>query len=108
MRERRALAQADELGVRAESARAAAEDRSPTANSLTAVPTASTSPANSIPRILRFGRSSPAKARQKNGFAARMWQSVRVTVVAWTLTRTSLSAGTGRSTSSIRSTSGPP
>ena len=33
--------------------------------------------------------------RQMNGRAARMWQSVRVTVVAWTRTRTSSSLGTG-------------
>ena len=67
---------------------------SPTSNSLTAAPTAATSPASSMPRILRFGRRIPAKKRQMNGRAARIAQSVRVTVVAWTLTRTSSSAGT--------------
>ncbi len=44
--------------------------------------------------------------RQMNGLALRMWQSVCVTVVAWTRTRISSSCGTGRSTSSIRSTFG--
>ena len=46
--------------------------------------------------------------RQRNGFAARMWQSVWLTVVARTLTRTSSSSGAGRSTSSTRRTSGGP
>ena len=42
-----------------------------TANSVTAEPTASTSPANSIPGIRLLGRRSPEKARLKNGFALR-------------------------------------
>ena len=37
--------------------------------------------------------------RQKTGFAARRWQSVWLTVVAWTRTSSSSSFGTGRSTS---------
>ena len=75
---------------------------------VTAEPTSSTTPANSMPRIRRLGRRKPIMKRQKNGFAARMWQSVRLTVVAWTRTSTSSSFGTGRSTSSTRSTSGGP
>src|SRR5215211_2816567 len=43
-----------------------------------------------------------------NGFALRQPQSDRLTVVAWILTRTWSSFGTGRSTSSIRRTSGGP
>jgi len=82
--------------------------RSPTAKSVTAEPTASTSPASSRPRILRFGRRSPSMKRQMNGLARRMWQSVWLTVVARIRTRTSSSLGTGRSTSSMRSTSGGP
>ncbi len=73
---------------------------SPTSNSVTAAPTASTSPASSMPRILRFGRRRPVKKRAKNGWAPRRRSRVRVTVVACTLTRTSSSFGTGRSTSS--------
>jgi hypothetical protein len=46
--------------------------------------------------------------RQKIGRARRMWQSVCVTVVAWMRTSTSSAYGAGRSTSSIRSTSGGP
>ena len=56
--------------------------RSPTLNSVTAGPTAATSPASSMPAILRFGRARPVKARAKNGCPARTPQSVRVTVVA--------------------------
>src|SRR3990172_9560954 len=81
---------------------------SPTSNSLTAAPTASTSPASSMPRILRFGRRRPVKKRLRNISALRNPVSVRLTVVAWILTRTSSSLGTGRSTSSSRRTSGGP
>ena len=35
--------------------------RSPTANSVTMEPTASTSPANSMPSVLHFGRRTPVK-----------------------------------------------
>ena len=45
---------------------------------MTAAPTASTSPANSMPRIRRFGRRRPVKKRLMNGFALRSPQSVRV------------------------------
>ena len=44
--------------------------RSPTSNSVTAAPTASTSPASSCPRIVRFGRRSPDWNRQMNGSPA--------------------------------------
>ena len=44
----------------------------------------------------------------KNGFAARVPQSVRFTVVAWTATRNSLGPTTGAGTSLIRTTSGGP
>jgi hypothetical protein len=56
--------------------------RSPTANCVTAEPISSTTPANSRPRTRRLGRSHPSMKRQMNGLAERMWQSVRVTVVA--------------------------
>src|ERR1700730_10727045 len=88
---------------------------SPTTNSLTAAPTASTSPANSVPRIRCLGRRMPETRRLMNEMArplrrlaSRVAVSNRLTVVAWTLTRTSSSAGTGRWTSSSRSTSGGP
>src|SRR2546423_6958962 len=88
---------------------------SPTANSRTAAPTASTSPANSVPRTRCFGRRRPKtrrlikeRARPLRRFVSRVAKSNRLTVVAWTLTRTSSSLGTGRSTSSSRRTSGGP
>ena len=56
----------------------------------------------------RLGRRRPANSRHMNGSAARRWQSVRLTVVAWILMRTSSSLGAGRSTSSSRRTSGGP
>src|SRR5262245_10251723 len=82
--------------------------RSPGANSVTAPPTASTTPASSMPTTRRFGRRSPVKAREKNGLAPRKPQSVRVTVDAWTRTRTSSELGTGGSSSSMCRTSGGP
>jgi hypothetical protein len=81
---------------------------SPTANVVTAGPASATTPANSLPRIVRFGRRSPAKSRMNQGDGARKPQSVRFTVVACTSTSTSSSAGSGRSMSAIRKTSGPP
>ena len=75
---------------------------------VTAAPTASTSPANSSPRIFRFGRWSPVKKRERKTSALRNPQSVLVTVEAWILTRTSSAPGAGRSTSSTRRTSGGP
>jgi hypothetical protein len=82
--------------------------RSPTRKAVTARPTASTSPANSDPRTVTRGRGSPVRARTKKGLPDRNPQSVRFTVVAWTLTRTSLSLTAGFSTSAIRTTSGGP
>src|SRR3984893_15051582 len=86
-----------------------------TAKSLTAAPTASTVPANYVPRFRCRGlrmtetrRLRHAVARPVRRLASRVSGSNRLTVVAWTLTRTSSSAGTGRSTSSSRRTSGGP
>jgi hypothetical protein len=88
---------------------------SPTANSLTAAPAASTTPASSLPRIGCFGRRMPeierlrsATARPLRRLASRVPQSARVTATAWILTRISSSLGTGRGTSSSRRTSGAP
>ena len=81
---------------------------SPASNSVTAEPTASTTPASSLPRIGRLGRRRPVKTREKNGCAARQPQSDRFTVVARTRISISSSFGTGFSTSASRSTSGGP
>src|SRR5580704_16100380 len=81
---------------------------SPTVNWVTAAPVASTVPASSVPRILHFGRRRPLTRRLMNGSPARIPQSVRLTVVARTLTRTSSGLGTGLATSSSRRTSGGP
>ena len=56
--------------------------RSPTANDVTLLPIASTSPANSFPSTVAFGLTSPLKNRTMNGLPARKPQSVRFTVVA--------------------------
>ena len=48
---------------------------SPTSNSVTAAPVATTTPATSIPMIRRLGRQRPVKKRVKNGSAARKPQS---------------------------------
>ena len=45
--------------------------RSPASNLETAAPTASTSPANSVPGILYLGRRRPVKYRERNGFPLR-------------------------------------
>ena len=82
--------------------------RSPTRKEVTPGPTASISPANSFPRTVTRGLLSPAKNLTMKGLAARSPQSVRFTVVACTLTRTSLSLAAGFSTSAIRTTSGGP
>src|ERR1039458_668337 len=82
--------------------------QSPVLNSVTAAPASATSPANSVPRIRRFGRRSPVTNRAAKGVPPRSPVSVLLTVVAWTLTRTSSSLGTGCATSSRRSTSGGP
>ena len=55
---------------------------SPTAKDVTPLPTASTTPANSHPRTVAFGLSSPLKSRTMNGLPDRNPQSVRFTVVA--------------------------
>jgi hypothetical protein len=82
--------------------------RSPTSKDVTPPPTASTSPANSFPRTVTRGLLSPVKNLLMKGLAARKPLSVRFTVVAWTLTSTSLSLAVGFSTSAIRTTSGGP
>src|ERR1019366_8511915 len=82
--------------------------RSPVLNSVTATPASATSPASSVPRTRRFGRRSPVTNRAAKGVPPRSPVSVLLTVVAWTLTRTSSSLGTGCATSSRRSTSGGP
>jgi len=56
--------------------------RSPTSKDVTPLPTASTSPANSFPRTVTLGRTSPVKNLVMKGLAARQPQSVRFTVVA--------------------------
>src|SRR5262245_38996236 len=81
---------------------------SPGVNSVTAGPVVSISPATSVPRIFHLGRGKPLMNRLKNGWPRRTPVSVRFTVVARTLIRTSLSLGTGRWTSSSRRTSGGP
>ena len=55
---------------------------SPTENAVTALPTASTTPAYSFPRTIARGLMSPVNSLMKNGLAARHAQSVRFTVVA--------------------------
>jgi hypothetical protein len=45
--------------------------RSPTAKDVTPAPTASTSPAYSVPRIVRRGRTRPTENRTRNGVAVR-------------------------------------
>ena len=82
--------------------------RSPTANSLTARPdpldlTRELDAGNPC-----FGRRRPVTKRLMKNSALRSPVSVRVTVVARTLTSTSSSPGTGRSSVSIRRTSGGP
>jgi hypothetical protein len=81
---------------------------SPTANSVTAGPAASTTPASSLPRIRCRGRRSPVTRRAARGVPARVSVSDRLTAVARILIRISSALGTGRGTSSIRSTSGGP
>ena len=83
--------------------------RRPRWSSVTAAPTSSTRPANSVPRLVRRGRRMPVNTRVKRYSALRTpMASPRVTVEACTRTSTSSSPGTGRSTSPIRSTSGGP
>ncbi len=82
--------------------------RSPISRAVTSRPTPSISPANSHPRIVAFGLVRPLKNRTIHGCAARKPQSVRFTVAACTLTSTSFGAAFGRSTFTIRTTSGGP
>jgi poly(3-hydroxybutyrate) depolymerase len=81
---------------------------SPTVNSVTAGPAASTTPASSVPRIRCRGRRRPVTRRAAGGVPARVSVSDRLTVVARILIRTWSGPGTGRSTSTSRSTSGGP
>ena len=82
--------------------RSAAEKR------ITLGPIDSTTPANSVPRIVARGRTGPVSVRMKNGFPARIPQSVRFTVVAYTRTNTSPGPTIGVGTSVIWTTSGRP
>ena len=82
--------------------------RSPGANPVTSAPTASTTPANSVPSTGFLGRSQPVKNRAIHGVALRSPQSVRFTVVECTRTRTSPGPGTGRGISARCRTSGGP
>jgi hypothetical protein len=82
---------------------------SPSRNLVTAWPTDSTLPANSTPSMLIFvGLQRPLRNLMRNGSAFLSLQSAAQTVAAWIRTRTSLSLGTGFSTSSIWRTSGGP
>jgi hypothetical protein len=56
--------------------------RSPACKDVTSPPSASTSPANSFPKILALGLTSPLKSLATKGLADRKPQSVRLTVVA--------------------------
>jgi len=81
---------------------------SPTVNEMTPGPTAATTPANSVPRTVTFGRMKPLNARTMNGLADRKPQSVRLTVATCTRTSTSVSPMAGWATSAICATSGGP
>ena len=78
---------------------------SPGANAQTLVPTASTSPASSLPRMIARGRRRPLNGLATSGSPRRKPQSVRFTVVARTRISTSSYAGTGLGRSSRRRTS---
>jgi hypothetical protein len=80
---------------------------SPTANPVTPGPTASTQPAMSEPNVRNAGVRSPPM-RAYIGDPRRHSQSLRLTDVAATRTRTCPAAGDGTGTSSTRNTSGPP
>lgn len=56
--------------------------RWPSSKDVTPLPTASTTPANSVPRTVARGLMSPVASLMKKGLAARVAQSVRFTVVA--------------------------
>ncbi len=87
--------------------------RSPGVKEVTPSPRASTSPANSWPRMRRRGRTTPNASRMGSQIHAgnskrRISQSALEAVVAWTRTSTSPAFGRGVSTSSSLRTSGPP
>src|ERR687891_426511 len=77
---------------------------SPGRRSVTFVPTASTTPATSVPRTGVRGRRSPDLSRTMYGTPVTVIQSGVFTLVACTRIRTSSSPTDGRSTSSTRST----
>ena len=81
---------------------------SPVLNCLTSLPIASISPANSCPGIFFFFTPNILIGRTIKGWSLRSITSPLVTVAACTLISTSLSLGTGLSTSLISRTSGGP
>src|SRR5437773_3700679 len=81
---------------------------SPARNRVTLPPTDSMVPANSAPRMCLLGFHSPFMNLTRNGSAFLSRQSAAQTVVAWMRTKTSLSFGTGVSTSATWTTSGGP
>src|SRR5918994_5453411 len=78
---------------------------SPGWRSVTYLPTASTTPAMSVPRTGAAGRQSPDFSRVTYGTPATVTQSGVFTLLARTRIRTSSSPTAGRSTSPILSTS---
>ncbi|GAA3845058.1 hypothetical protein GCM10022243_09170 [Saccharothrix violaceirubra] len=80
---------------------------SPGANRVTDDPAESTTPATSRPGVRgpRRGRRRPRITRPHTGSPRRMVHSADVTVVAWTLIRTSSARGTGRGASTTSTTS---
>src|ERR671922_1668671 len=74
--------------------------RSPTANRVTPTPSSSTTPATSQPTVKGGDPSMPP--------LERVFQSTGLTPAAANFTRTSVGAGSGRSTVTSSSTSGPP
>ena len=77
---------------------------SPGTRSVTRPPTASTTPATSLPRTARFGRRSPEARRPMYGTPVTVAQSGVLTLVARTRTRTSPAPTGGTGISSSRST----
>jgi hypothetical protein len=77
---------------------------SPGARSLTRPPTASTTPATSLPRTGRFGRRSPELTRPMYGTPVTVAQSGALTLVARIRIRTSSAPTGGTGISSSRST----
>src|SRR5215211_423865 len=81
---------------------------SPGLNCVTFLPTTSTCPAISDPRISFLGFRSPELRRIRKGSALRRWRSAAFADTAYTLTNNSLSLGLGFSTSLSSRTSGEP